>query len=152
MCVYVFSSVWKPCYKKTFFSLGSRSEVVVAFSKDQSDLFLLFLKYFSSGKLSTLYHMIIWTWAKISNSYVNSKIPRKILGKRFWIFDTIMATVRLLLPRGVDANKRIVTTHKIWPLYEQVSIFYFLLATSWAKLRLAIIECMFKTFSLRFSC
>ena len=39
---------------------------------------------------------------------------------------------------------------KFCPLYEQ--IYYLLLATSWPKWRFAIIECMFQTFSLRFSC
>ena len=54
-----------------------------------------------------------------------------------------------------------VTTHSynqlgigdnIWPLYEQLYFLSLLLATSWPKFRLAIIECMYWNFSLRFSC
>ena len=67
----------------------------------------------------------------------------------------------LLLPRGVDVNRRTVTTQfcsllygdKIWPLYEQLSI----VLLTFGHILSNIKTChnwihMFQTFSLRFSC
>ena len=70
-----------------------------------------------------------------------------------------MSAITFATLRGVDVNKRTVTTNfyslkgiRFGHNMSSCLFSFSVLATSWPKLRLAIIECMFLTFSLRFSC